>query len=254
LRRDFGIRFALGQFELASLRVMSDPRTSYLDHQLAQLISLGAGDLVGPVLASRNADTEPQSWIEPDDWLVGGTTIEAAGRELAVYSTPGHTQGHVVFADQSTSELFAGDHVLPTITPSIGFEASPNGAALADFLNSLRLLQALPDMKLLPAHGPTTASVHLRVSELLEHHADRLQHILAAVSDGAATAWDVARQLAWTTRGRRLSQLDSFNQMLATCEVGAHLKLLVAQELVRVDMVNGVLHFSAITKIDERRH
>ena len=52
----------------------------------------------------------------------GGSRL--TGRDLLAVPTPGHTQGHVVFADVERALLFAGDHVLPRITPSVGFEAA----------------------------------------------------------------------------------------------------------------------------------
>ena len=37
----------------------------------------------------------------------------------------------MVFRDAAAGLLFAGDHVLPRITPSIGFEAAPAPSPLA---------------------------------------------------------------------------------------------------------------------------
>ena len=59
-----------------------------------------------------------------------------------------------MFADETADLLFAGDHVLPRITPSIGFEPAPPTSPLADFLTSLELIRSRPDAALLPAHGP----------------------------------------------------------------------------------------------------
>ena len=53
--------------------------------------------------------------------LAVGSTSEAA-ETLDAIATPGHTQGHYVFADTEHGLLYAGDHVLPSITPSVGFE------------------------------------------------------------------------------------------------------------------------------------
>lgn len=149
--------------------------------------------------------------------------------------TPGHTQGHLVFADVDSGLLFAGDHVLPHITPSIGFEPIPAELPLRDYLESLRVVLGLPDMRLLPAHGPVTDSAHRRVCELLEHHDDRLQRCLAAVRSGATTSAEVAGLLDWTRRQRRLETLDDFNQMLATCETHSHLQVLVAAGQLKAD-------------------
>jgi glyoxylase-like metal-dependent hydrolase (beta-lactamase superfamily II) len=59
--------------------------------------------------------------------------------------------------------MLFSDHVLPHITPSIGVETVPTEAPLASFLESLALVRTLPDLMLLPAHGPVTRSSHARV-------------------------------------------------------------------------------------------
>lgn len=53
-------------------------------------------------------------------------------------------------------------------------------------------VRALPDMALLPAHGPVAVSSHDRVDELLTHHEERLQQCVEAVAQGASTAWEAA--------------------------------------------------------------
>ena len=95
--------------------------------------------------------------------------------------------------------LFAGDHVLPHITPSIGFEPAARPGALTRFLTSLAALRAEPDRLLLPAHGPVAPSVHARIDELVAHHDKRLDEIAAAVVAGGSTA----------ARGRRRHPLDA---------------------------------------------
>ncbi|MDQ1696712.1 MAG: hypothetical protein QOJ03_2065, partial [Frankiaceae bacterium] len=167
------------------------------------------------------------------------------GRTLDVVPTPGHTRGHVVFHDAAAGLLFAGDHVLPTITPSIGFEPVLSPNPLGDFLASLAVVRARPDATLLPAHGPVTPSVHARVDELVAHHGTRLDETEHSVALGATTAYDVAGQLKWTRRLRSLNDLDPFNQMLAVAETGAHLELLVAQGRLSVDTSEGPRRYAA---------
>ena len=72
----------------------------------------------------------------------GDHEIPVGTRVLSAVHTPGHTQGHFVFADQPGGLLFAGDHVLPTITPSIGFEPVPVEQPLRDFMESLAKVRA----------------------------------------------------------------------------------------------------------------
>jgi glyoxylase-like metal-dependent hydrolase (beta-lactamase superfamily II) len=167
-----------------------------------------------------------------------------AGRVVEAIHTPGHTRGHFVYRDAIAGVLFAGDHVLPHITPSIGFEPIRTTSPLRDYLASLALMREMPDTLLLPAHGPATISVHERVDQLLHHHAQRLDLTLEAVSRGASTAGDVAHQWVWTSRGTRFSDMDPYNSMLAVLETAAHLEVLVERDLVKVTDIDGVRHYT----------
>lgn len=234
LRSELGIPFALGRGEKASLDRLSDPAWAPLSHQLAELEASGAGELAERFRA-LHASREPQPtdakefWQPPDRWLDDGTVLDVGAHRLTALATPGHTRGHVVYRDSAAGLLFAGDHVLPHITPSIGFEPVPMADPLGHFLASLRALRQLPDQRLLPAHGPLADSVHHRVDELIGHHDRRLAATLAAVAAGSQSAWATARALTWTRHGRHLDELDLFNQMLAVLETGAHLELLARQ-------------------------
>jgi glyoxylase-like metal-dependent hydrolase (beta-lactamase superfamily II) len=128
--------------------------------------------------------------------------------------------------------MFAGDHVLPHITPSIGFEAAGNRMALRDYLSSLARTLALPDARLLPAHGPVTDSTHERVHELLAHHDTRLAETLSAVQAGHATPYEVAKGIKWTRRHREFGDLDLFSQVQAVNETAAHLEVLALRSQV----------------------
>src|ERR1700678_3137783 len=125
--------------------------------------------------------------------------------------------------------MFAGDHVLPHITPSIGVEPAPTRLARGSHLSSLRGTLSLPDARLLPAHGPVTGSTHERVNELLAHHDLRLAEMHQAVLTGLSTAYEVAKAIKWTRSQRLFSELDVQSQFLAINETGAHLEVLTAR-------------------------
>jgi glyoxylase-like metal-dependent hydrolase (beta-lactamase superfamily II) len=228
LRREFGTRIGLGAGERASIAALM-ARTDRFGAQVSLLRQAGAGALADLIAGGDSrVDPMPEGWEEPDEWLEAGLTT-ASGRQLRILPTPGHTRGHIVFADEAAGLLFAGDHVLPHITPSIGFEPMPSSAPLSDYLDSLALIRALPDLTLLPAHGFVAASTHARVGELVAHHDARLRETSEAVTGlGSATAAQVAAVLGWTRRRRAFSDLDPFNQMLAVTETVAHLRLLAA--------------------------
>ena len=243
LRRDFGMKVGLGEGERVNLAEAMNSDGNEMAPTMRQLHSLGADHLVDELVFAAEFPID-DVWELPDQWLVDQQMIQANDRLLKVVSTPGHTHGHVVFHDAAGELLFAGDHVLPTITPSIGFEGDIQLNPLGDYLGSLAAVRALPDALLLPAHGAVGPSVHARVDELLDHHGARLRATGAAVRNGGHNAYAVASQLVWTNHGRRFDELNVFNKMLAVAETHAHLQLLVARGELAESVEDGVHLYS----------
>jgi glyoxylase-like metal-dependent hydrolase (beta-lactamase superfamily II) len=240
LRRHHGGSVAVGAGEQACLDAI---RTIEVHPDVARLHEAGALDL-SRMLADWRGERDLLNWEDPDRWLTDGIDLPLNTRTLRVIATPGHTRGHVVFHDPAHNALFAGDHVLPHITPSIGVELNRPRSPLRSYLASLELIRALPDARLLPAHGPVTESVHDRIDELLAHHEQRLTATAEAVVAGAHTAFDVAQVLPWTRRLRRFTELDVFNQVLAVHETMAHLRVLVERGWLTEKPVDGIAHFA----------
>lgn len=232
LRRATGVEVALGRGEQPSLDLTlggPDPVRARMAADLRDAGALRAADAW--LCAPPGPTAYAEFWEPPDHWLADDEVCRVGDRALDTVHTPGHTAGHVVFADRAAGLLFAGDHVLPTITPSIGFEPVARLGALSDFLGSLAKVRALPDLRLLPAHGPVAASVHARVDELLAHHEARLALSCEPLEAGGEglTARRVASHLPWTRRQTAYADLDPFNSALAVMETRAHLEVLVAR-------------------------
>jgi glyoxylase-like metal-dependent hydrolase (beta-lactamase superfamily II) len=243
IQREFGAELALGEHERRPLEHLLSQPPEEESPMLRRLQRAGADPLV-ELLAEAHEAPHPD-WTLPDHWLTHGEVVGLEGRELSVLHTPGHTQGHVVFVDHEAGLLFSGDHVLPHITPSIGFEQIPVESALADYLASLALVRGLPDLTLLPAHGPPRPTTHDRVDELLVHHEQRLRDSHKAVVDGNDTAYAAARGLGWTRRATPFDDLDPFNQMLAVNETAAHLDVLVRRDELAAEDEEGVRRYRA---------
>ena len=240
IRREFGSHVSLGLGEKRSLDVVQDQRATS-DPTLAVILRTGAERVArGWEKAMAGQKPDVSLYADPDAWLDDGQRLLVGSRTLDAVATPGHTQGHVVFADLEDGLLFAGDHVLPTITPSIGFEPAQADQPLSDFLASLAKVRAMPDLRLLPAHGAVTGSTHTRIDELLAHHDQRLALCLASVVAGRETAYDVAVDLPWTRHARRMDDLDVFNAALASMETMAHLDLLAARGEITRTRSDGV--------------
>jgi len=255
LRREFGTPIALGAGERDSIAALtSDVPTVSYGSQIRLLRAAGADDLAR--FAEEQAayvDPKRDGWEVPDQWLDAGV-VPAGGSELTVVPTPGHTSGHIVFAVLPRGLLFSGDHVLPHITPSVGVETVPTPAPIASFLESLALVRTLPDLRLLPAHGPVTSSSHARVDELVAHHDVRLAEIRRAViAGGEQPALSIAMRLGWTRHRREFAELDLFNQILAIGETIAHLTVLGRSGLV-IQRSDGdvVLYSTAVPGCNKR--
>lgn len=243
LRREFGARVALGAGEEPSLRFLAEPGNRPLEGSIAELRRYGADALADAVEQGGVGKLEGGEYEPPDSWLTSSSEIDLGDRTLRVIATPGHTRGHVVFHEPEANLLFSGDHVLPHITPSVGFEPVASELPLRDYLDSLRILQSIPDTRLLPAHGPPVGSTHTRVEELLEHHEIRLTATLDAITNGGTTAFEVAGLLTWTRHSRTFESLDRFNQMLAVLETGRHLDLLAIHGRLNVQHRDGIRVF-----------
>ena len=258
VRRLYGTPVALGTGEKPSIDGLLSGEFRPLRAQLAIVRAAGAGlvaDQLAEITSGSLADRQDRAgesgfggfspghpvlrpgetfgaalgYEQPDEWICGQQVFDLGTRTLTAVETPGHTRGHVVFADAAAGLLFAGDHILPHITPSIGFQEAPSAEPLREYLQSLRVVRELPDMRLLPAHGPVSQSAHDRIDELTEHHAHRLQAMAEVLTAGEQTGYQVALAIGWTSRQRKLGDLDLMNQMLAVCETVYHLDLLVAQ-------------------------
>ncbi|CAN5475207.1 MBL fold metallo-hydrolase [soil metagenome] len=237
LGRELGIDVALGIGEQPALDLLNDTEALTENPFHAVLRSAGAHAVAEKWerLEGDDEGPDPDLWQRPTTWLDGDHEIPVGTRTLDAVHTPGHTPGHFVFADRSAGLLFAGDHVLPTITPSIGFTVPPTEQPLGDFMASLAKVRSLPDLRILPAHGPIAPSSHARVDALLEFHEERLRASLAAVPvDGSTTGYGVAGQLGWTRHLHAFDTLDVFSQGMASMETKAHLDLLVARGQARV--------------------
>jgi glyoxylase-like metal-dependent hydrolase (beta-lactamase superfamily II) len=235
LRDAAGAVVVLGRGEQRSFEAItaSGQSAAHAD-RIARLVQNGGAELLAEIDALEGAFPSGATrghaiWEPPDVWAAEGSPIELTDRVLDPIETPGHTRGHLTFFDRERGLLFAGDHVLPHITPSLGLEPFADGLPLVDFILSLLHVRDLPARAVLPAHGDVFTDLPGRVEALLDHHATRLAACVGAVRSRERTAFEVAELLPWTRRQTAFNDLDLFNRLLAVGETAAHLDLLVIQ-------------------------
>ncbi|MFB9310844.1 glyoxylase-like metal-dependent hydrolase (beta-lactamase superfamily II) [Agromyces hippuratus] len=131
--------------------------------------------------------------------LVDGERIRAAGLEIDVVATPGHTADSVCLSlpgdrlvgadigDGALGTVLTGDTILGRGTTII---ADPDGA-LGPYLDSLEALRALGTpgpVGVLPGHGPVLPDLAAICRAYLAHRAERLDQVRAALRELGADA------------------------------------------------------------------
>lgn len=112
--------------------------------------------------------------------LAEGEVVAAAGVELRVLATPGHTGDSVslVLSADGERSVLTGDTVLGRGTTVI----DPRTGDLGDYLDSLRRLVELGEgVGVLPGHGPELADAATVARSYLAHRQARLDQVRAAL-------------------------------------------------------------------------
>lgn len=122
-----------------------------------------------------------------EEGLGEGDVVAAAGLELRVLATPGHTSDSLSFV--LPDAVLTGDTVLGRGSTVV---AHPDGV-LGDYLASLRRLRELGDLTVLPGHGPELVSAGVAAEHYLAHRAQRLEQVRVAQAGGARSVDDVVR-------------------------------------------------------------
>lgn len=150
------------------------------------------GDHMGGVagLRERFPGLSVSKLIRRDAGLPEGTldlrdaqAVAGDGVTLIPVHTPGHASDHLCFYLPEERALFSGDLILAGSTSVI-----PEGDGdLADYMDSLRRVQALDVRRIYPAHGPVIEDAPAKIQEFLDHRMLRERQILDAMAGGATT-------------------------------------------------------------------
>jgi glyoxylase-like metal-dependent hydrolase (beta-lactamase superfamily II) len=154
----------------------------HLDH------SAGAARLAALTGAPVQA-ADPACRLGPEG-LTGGDVVTAAGCELRVVATPGHSADSVCLLLPADGALFTGDTVLGRGTTVIADDGN-----LGDYLRTLGQLRDLAEARgvglLLPGHGPVLADPLGTLDYYLSHRAERLDQVRSALAAGAKTPAEI---------------------------------------------------------------
>lgn len=125
-----------------------------------------------------------EQWCRQATSLIADEMIMAAGTQIRVVATPGHTSDSVAFflpdddaAPHPGGTVLTGDTILGQGTTMLDY---PDGT-LVDYLDSLHTLANLEgagrQVAVLPAHGPTLSSVAHAAEEYRNHRLERVEQL-----------------------------------------------------------------------------
>jgi glyoxylase-like metal-dependent hydrolase (beta-lactamase superfamily II) len=141
-----------------------------------------------PVLAADPAHRLGSEGLAP------GGTVTAAGCEVLVVPTPGHSPDSVSLLLPADGALLTGDTILGRGTTVIAHDGS-----LADYLESLDRLRTLTNEAqlrvLLPGHGPLLPDPAATLDYYIAHRKERLAEVTAALAAGDRTTAEIVARV-----------------------------------------------------------
>ena len=177
----------------------------------------------------------------PDGHIDDGDVIRLGEREIEVVWTPGHSAGHCVLYLRSEKLMIVGDHLLPKITPHVGYFPGGVPDPLGDFLESQRKVQRFDVEQVLPAHGAVYRDHVHRANQIIQHHQYRMDVMLDILRAKPGPGYEVATKAFNFDHDAPLSY-----QFPATFETLAHLRHLLALGKVEPRTEDGVEIWHAV--------
>ncbi len=188
------------------------------------LLNCGMAEDAARKLENALHSTRDLTQPHPVDYrlLHADARIQLGARECLAIHAPGHSDGQLIFYDERDKLMLCGDHVLMRITPNIGSWSHSQADPLGRFLASLHDLAELDVRLALPGHKGLIMDWRGRITEIIQHHQDRLAETRLALAGGARTTLDVASRLF------AMERLTPHEWRFALAESLAHLEYLGA--------------------------
>ena len=135
-----------------------------------------------------------------------GEAIRAGDGSMRAVWTPGHSQDHCCFADDSAREIYCGDLIRAGGTIVI---AASRGGDLRAYLHSLERVRSLAPRRLFPGHGPAIEDPAAAIDSYVRHRAERDAQVLEALRSGLDTPASFASRIYVGSIRRSNEQLST---------------------------------------------
>jgi glyoxylase-like metal-dependent hydrolase (beta-lactamase superfamily II) len=152
-------------------------------------------------------------------------------------SAAGHADGQLCLLKDGV--LVAGDHLLATISPTVGLWPASRADPLADYLAALKRTIELAPHLALPGHGELIERPVERAHELIEHYRLRLGEARVALGSEPQTGYELSFPLFG-------DDLKPAARRFAVAETLSHVEHLVHLGAVARAEADGVVTYTAV--------
>ncbi len=162
--------------------------------------------------------------------------------ELQALLMPGHTGGHVVYFEPETRTMFAGDQLLPDVSPNPLLEPSldepgQRRRSLEEYLRSLERMAEMEISLAYPGHGAPVTEPQSLVESTIEHHLKRKAAVARLLGPEGKTPYELAAEV--------YPDVTGYDTFLAVSEIVGHLDLVVHDGNAVVERRDGVTYYRA---------
>jgi glyoxylase-like metal-dependent hydrolase (beta-lactamase superfamily II) len=142
--------------------------------------------------------------------LLEGATLELRDRTLRAFHRPGHSPSDTIFLDEQRRMLFAGDHLLASISsnPIVSKPLPSSGAgdgagdgpvarppALLNYIESMQATREMEADLVLTGHGEPITDHAALIDQRLRMHQRRAEKMLRMLAAGPLNAYELALQM-----------------------------------------------------------
>jgi glyoxylase-like metal-dependent hydrolase (beta-lactamase superfamily II) len=188
--------------------------------------------------------TDPRPWLDIPSLLpvVDGQTFSFDGFELEAHHVPGHSGGHFVYFEPESRTLFAGDQLLPHVSPNPLLEPSledhtERRRSLVDYLETLERFRKMDPSIAYPGHGAPIEDVIGLVDATIAGHLERKEEVAGLLTARGQSPYELAGQMYPNVKG--------YDVFLSVSEVVAHLDLVVDDGHASIEERDGITYYSA---------
>jgi glyoxylase-like metal-dependent hydrolase (beta-lactamase superfamily II) len=165
--------------------------------------------------------------------------LMTAGEQLdgwELVPAAGHADGQLCLLKDGV--LVAADHILATISPTVGLWPASRADPLGDYLLALDRTVELDPRLALPGHGEVIDDPAGRARELREHHRLRLEETVAALDGEPRTGFELSFALFG-------DDLKPAARRFAVAETLSHVERLVREGAAAREEDSGIVTYTA---------